>query len=102
VPTLGAVKPFAPICPETFPSGIDHHDLLEHGRPAWMSDAACREHSDVRFVLDRGESAEPARAVCAGCLVRTECLGYAMEHGEYGIWGGTTDRERDRARRHAA
>jgi WhiB family redox-sensing transcriptional regulator len=96
------VTAFEPIRPDTFPSGIDHYDLREHGRPPWMSDAACREHSEVRFILDRGQSADPALAVCAGCLVRSECLGYAMEHGEYGVWGGTTDRERNRIRRHAA
>jgi hypothetical protein len=53
--------------------------LLE--RPAWMRDAACREHPEVSFYPDLGQSPEPARAVCAGCLVRDEWLTHALEHG---------------------
>jgi hypothetical protein len=43
----------------------------------------------------RGESAGPARQVCAGCPVRQECLEFALCHGEvHGIWGGLTERDR--------
>lgn len=36
-----------------------------------------------------------AKAVCATCPVRAECLAHAIAHDErYGIWGGTTGRER--------
>ncbi len=68
-------------------------------RPTWMRDAACREHPDVSFYPELGQSLEPARAVCAGCLVRGECLEHALEHGERGVWGGTSDRERRAIRR---
>ena len=38
--------------------------------------------------------------VCAGCEVRKECLEFAMSHEQvYGIWGGTTPEDRQRARR---
>jgi WhiB family transcriptional regulator, redox-sensing transcriptional regulator len=44
-----------------------------------------------------------ARRICAGCPVRGECLDFAMRTGEaHGIWGGTTQEERSRARRAAA
>ena len=43
----------------------------------------------------RGESAEPARQVCAACPVRQPCLDYAITNRiTYGIWGGLTERER--------
>ena len=47
----------------------------------WQRDAACREHPGVEFFIERGESSEPARAVCGRCLVRAECLDYALRIG---------------------
>jgi WhiB family redox-sensing transcriptional regulator len=36
-----------------------------------------------------------AKAVCAGCPVRIQCLDYAVASGErYGVWGGLTSDER--------
>jgi DNA-binding NarL/FixJ family response regulator len=47
------------------------------------------------FFPDRGESAEPARQVCAACLARQPCLDYAVSNAiTDGIWGGLTERER--------
>jgi WhiB family redox-sensing transcriptional regulator len=81
-------------------AGSDWMDLRS---PAWTADAGCREHRELEFVLlPRG--VDPAdvkrcRAVCRGCLVRKECLAYAMSDASLtGIWGGTTDRERRRLR----
>jgi WhiB family transcriptional regulator, redox-sensing transcriptional regulator len=53
------------------------------------------------FFPGRGESAEPARQVCAGCPVRQPCLEYALSHGiTHGIWGGLTERDRRPLRVH--
>ena len=69
----------------------------------WMVDAACREHPEVNFHPDGFDGFLKAKAICAGCLVRPECLSYAIEHGEgYGVWGGTNERERRRLRRRVA
>jgi hypothetical protein len=47
------------------------------------------------FFPGRGESAEPARQICARCPVRRPCLDYAIGHGiTHGIWGGLADRDR--------
>jgi WhiB family transcriptional regulator, redox-sensing transcriptional regulator len=63
--------------------------------PDWMRDALCPEYPDVAFFTNRGESTEPAKAVCARCLVLRECRDYAVaEDIRDGIWGGTTARER--------
>jgi WhiB family redox-sensing transcriptional regulator len=36
-----------------------------------------------------------AKAVCAACPVRIDCLGYALETGQdAGVWGGTSEKER--------
>ncbi len=36
-----------------------------------------------------------AKAVCAGCPVRAECLEFALANDErWGVWGGTSERQR--------
>ena len=70
----------------------------------WRERAACRGADLGLFFPGRGESAEPARRVCAACPVREPCLDYALRHGiTYGIWGGLADRDRRALRtRHAS
>ena len=61
----------------------------------WRELAACRGADLDLFFPERGESAEPARRVCAACPVRQPCLDYAISNRIiYGIWGGLTERER--------
>jgi hypothetical protein len=53
------------------------------------------------FFPGRGEPAEPARQICAGCPVRQPCLDYALSHAiTHGIWGGLTERDRRPLRVH--
>jgi WhiB family redox-sensing transcriptional regulator len=41
-----------------------------------------------------------AKAICAGCPVRRQCLDFATANDlGYGIWGGTTPEDRRRNRR---
>ena len=50
---------------------------------------ACRGADPDLFFPLPGESADPARAICAACAVRTDCLALARARGEqFGIWGG--------------
>jgi WhiB family redox-sensing transcriptional regulator len=67
----------------------------------WRERAACRGTDLQVFFPGRGEPAEPARQVCAGCPVRQPCLDYALSHGiTHGIWGGLTERDRRTLRTH--
>ena len=67
---------------------------------AWLTRAACRGMDPELFFPERGEPTEPAKAVCAGCPVRGECLDYALTNVErFGIWGGLSERERRAIRR---
>lgn len=53
--------------------------------------------------MSRDASTEEAKAVCAGCAVREQCLEFALTNGEkFGIWGGLSERERRRIRRERA
>ena len=61
----------------------------------WRELAACRGTDLNLFFPERGESAGPARRVCAACPVREPCLDYAVTNRiSHGIWGGLTERER--------
>jgi WhiB family transcriptional regulator, redox-sensing transcriptional regulator len=67
----------------------------------WRYRAACRGADLSVFFPGRGEPAEPARQICAGCPVRQPCLDYALSHGiTHGIWGGLTERDRRPLRVH--
>lgn len=69
----------------------------------WRESAACLPHpAELFFGMDDNESAadrrareDEAKSICAGCVVRAECLEYALTMREpYGIWGGLTELER--------
>jgi WhiB family redox-sensing transcriptional regulator len=66
----------------------------------WQGKARCTEVDPEIFFPERGGSSRAARAVCADCEVRLECLEYALNNKEqFGIWGGTSERERRRLRK---
>lgn len=71
----------------------------------WWSRAACRSADPELFfpISLSGSSAgeiDKAKAVCAKCAVRSHCLAAALALGHVqGIWGGTTEEERQRLRR---
>ena len=70
------------------------------GQPEWHRDAACREHPGVDFFPERGQPSEPAKAVCRGCLVRTECLAFALADPDLlGVWGATSAVQRKAMRK---
>jgi Transcription factor WhiB len=49
---------------------------------------ACGVENPEIFFPSNGDPGTKARQVCAACPVRRECLQYAMEADELGIWGG--------------
>jgi WhiB family redox-sensing transcriptional regulator len=70
----------------------------------WMSQALCAQVDMDLFFPEKGGTTKPAKAICARCDVRPECLRFALNHEErFGIWGGKSERERRRiARRRVA
>ncbi|MDQ3979797.1 MAG: WhiB family transcriptional regulator [Actinomycetota bacterium] len=66
----------------------------------WREDAACRGVDTDVFFPATDEEAEEAKAICASCPVREECLSFALQtRQEDGVWGGLTETERRRLRR---
>ena len=75
-------------------------EALGFTREPWTARAACRGVGADVFFTEPGEATRPAKAVCAECPVREECLDYALRNGErHGVWGGTSERERRWMRR---
>ena len=60
----------------------------------WAARGSCSQvNPDDLFV--QGAEQNRAKAVCMGCVVRTECLSDALDNRtEFGVWGGMTERER--------
>ena len=67
----------------------------------WRVRAACQSTDPDLFfpASSTGKSLEQAaeaRAVCAHCLVRRQCLAFALRTRQaHGIWGGLTGDERN-------
>lgn len=67
---------------------------------SWQTKSNCMGVDPDLFFPERGASTREAKEVCRGCVVREECLEYALSNGEkFGIWGGMSERERRRLRR---
>lgn len=69
----------------------------------WQSQAACRDVNPELFFSPESERGVRKRAremvaksLCGTCPVQPECRQHAISVGEpYGVWGGTTESERD-------
>jgi len=69
-------------------------------RSGWQRWAACRGVDPELFFPERGEQTRSAKRICAACLVRVDCLEFALANTEkFGIWGGKSERERRLLRR---
>ena len=79
--------------------------IEDDGRQAWLDQAACRGHDPERFFPESGEQtkAAEAKAICASCQVRDQCLELAVNaagglDADHGVFGGTLPAERSQLR----
>ena len=81
----------------------DLREILVVGDLSWQDGANCKGANADLFFPERGASTREAKEVCRGCVVREQCLEFALQNGEkFGIWGGLSERERRRIRRQRA
>jgi WhiB family transcriptional regulator, redox-sensing transcriptional regulator len=72
---------------------------------SWRLDAACRQADPELFfpVGTAGPAIDQigqAKLICQTCAVRKACLGWALRNQiAFGIWGGTTEEDRQLLRR---
>lgn len=64
----------------------------------WVKQKACTIEVLPLFFSLYPDDERKAKQICRTCPVKEPCLEFAMKHDERGIWGGTTDRERNRLR----
>ena len=77
----------------TLPAGT------REGSRGWIPHGACHGADTELFfpIATAGRALgqiSSAKAVCGRCKVRADCLSYALETMQHGIWGGTTGDER--------
>jgi WhiB family redox-sensing transcriptional regulator len=60
----------------------------------WQNEAKCAGEDVEQFFARLSES--DAKKFCKMCPVKSECLDYSLIYDTYGIWGGTTYKERKR------
>ena len=84
----------------THTRGYNHYEHEWQDEP-WKAQANCAGVDVELFFPERGSAGvREAKAVCAGCAVRAECLDYALRLGiRFGVFGGKSERERRVLRR---
>ena len=78
--------------PQSSGWGVKHMDL------EWFKQAACTNTDSKVFYHNNIVDDLKAIGVCLDCPVMDECLEFAIKHEEHGVWGGTTERERNKIR----
>jgi WhiB family redox-sensing transcriptional regulator len=76
----------------------------ERQEDKWKNDGLCVGRADCEAWFPVGETLTMTNVgaieICHECPVRTDCLNHALATNErFGIWGGTTEQQRDRMRR---
>jgi WhiB family redox-sensing transcriptional regulator len=69
----------APPCSESFPDAFFPEEV---------------EDANGKVISSSYKHEYEAKLICAECPLRIQCLTFALENNEPGIWGGTTDNER--------
>ena len=65
----------------------------------WQGRGLCIGEDPDLFFPSHGDPGAQARGICAACPVRDDCLSYASDADELGIWGGLDQEERRNLKR---
>jgi WhiB family redox-sensing transcriptional regulator len=96
----GSITPTTAATTAFLPLGSERMTYVD---APWMEHGLCREVGMDLFFPEKGESAQPAKAVCRKCPSVTPCLDYALtvDVALHGVWGATDERQRRQMRRSA-
>jgi len=75
--------------------------MPEYGEINW-DNAECKGsvYTDLFYTVEEQRSIlqyeyiNALRSICARCPIWAECLSYAIQNEQYGVWGGMTSMER--------
>jgi WhiB family redox-sensing transcriptional regulator len=61
----------------------------------WGREGLCAAGTPLAALFRDPSKVKQAKKECFNCPVKFECWQYALIYDERGLWGGTTDNERD-------
>lgn len=67
----------------------------------WMAKGTCTSMDPHLFYPSNGMVVVSVSLACQRCPVRDQCYMHALRHEDYGIWAGTSERERRKLRKAA-
>jgi WhiB family redox-sensing transcriptional regulator len=78
---------------------------MKEKKDQWKERGACKGITEDSIFFPESSDSEwkakqdKAISICQQCPVRIQCLEYAIQNNEPGVWGGTSERERRRIKR---
>jgi WhiB family transcriptional regulator, redox-sensing transcriptional regulator len=97
---IAATTPVAPPPPPPKPDTLSlPGTYYVEGDTSWIERGRCQTERVPTYIFfpERGErdAVDQAKAICADCPVKDDCLAYALRTNQpYGIWGGKSGKER--------
>jgi hypothetical protein len=74
-------------------SEFDYFSFYER---QWRSKASCRTaDTSLFFSSPKSQGVVEAKKICSSCSVSGNCLFSALQYQYFGVWGNTTDEERN-------
>lgn len=64
--------------------------------PSWYREGLCKNYPTKMWYQYDAAKDRAAKRICGQCPVQSECLQFALEHDETGVWGGLNDLDRKR------
>jgi len=81
--------------PRIIDTWSESRGFFELVRPDWHRYATCLgEGTDIFFHERYTHAVKEAKKLCAICVVRQNCLDFAIRNECVGVWGGMTTQER--------
>ncbi len=75
---------------------IEDFDIFNFADNGWRDKAACKSlDTNIFFGSPKSENISLAKKICKNCSVNAECLKSALTYQYHGVWGNTTEEERN-------
>lgn len=71
--------------------------MAEREKPDWQEQGLCKGATKTFYPEGSNTEVQRAKLICHSCPVEATCLEWALRnHEKFGVWGGTSERERRR------
>ncbi len=75
---------------------INDFDIFNSVDNGWRNKAACKNiATSIFFGSPKSNDIIKAKSICKKCPVNSDCLKSALTYQYHGVWGNTTDEERN-------